>query len=436
MRFWARIGRRCVGAEAIDQQGGLADVTLVLSHCVSKESAPLPDQWSEIMTRVFVSSVVEGFQHERAAARAAIETLRMTPVMAEDFGATASTPRTACLDKVRDSDLLIAVLGERYGYKTDAGMSVCEEELQEAEKRAIPVLAFITRGKMDSQQIDFARRVEDYRTGYFVDFWNDADELGKKIIGALHDHVVQGTTVLGQKEAGEVIEKFTGYLEPDHHADTHMSMIVVPSRVEDEYLSVLELGTSETKNHLRERALFGKPPLFDADLGSQWRDEAEYVVLEQVSNRGDIKSALHCHPNGYLGWRTMLRNEAAWDGGLAEMFLIDEDKMRLQMTAFLIFAGDYYDWLAKKCSSPGVYITVCLWNIGTKRIGHIPQARTSSFSMGYDCAEFRVLIPRKPMAVSMRELKNTTELMEKLMAFVIRTAKAQDFYYESGKNAY
>lgn len=70
-----------------------------------------PDQ----RLRVFVSSTLGELAAERAAAREAIERLRLTPVMFE-LGARPHPPRALYRAYLEQSDVFIGVYGERYGW--------------------------------------------------------------------------------------------------------------------------------------------------------------------------------------------------------------------------------------------------------------------------------------------------------------------------------
>lgn len=64
---------------------------------------------------VFVSSIMQGFEPFREAARAGIEAGGCEPLMAEDWPSQGDSSRTACLDLVSSSDALIPIVGERGG---------------------------------------------------------------------------------------------------------------------------------------------------------------------------------------------------------------------------------------------------------------------------------------------------------------------------------
>ncbi len=80
------------------------------------------------MNRAFLSSVISGYEDIRAVATAALRSLDLEVVKAEDFGARAETPQVACLTEVRGSDLVVLLVGARYGATQPSGLSATHEE--------------------------------------------------------------------------------------------------------------------------------------------------------------------------------------------------------------------------------------------------------------------------------------------------------------------
>jgi len=95
--------------------------------------------------KIFVSSLIAGMEPHRASVKRAIETLGHEPVMAESFGARASSPQIACLQGVRDADLVVSLFGERYGAVQPSGLSATHEEYREARGNK-PILPFVQSG--------------------------------------------------------------------------------------------------------------------------------------------------------------------------------------------------------------------------------------------------------------------------------------------------
>ena len=72
--------------------------------------------------RVFVSSIVNGYEDFRQAAKDAIEALRYEVIaMERTEPASSSSTREACLDTVESSDVIVLLIGRRYGRPTRSG---------------------------------------------------------------------------------------------------------------------------------------------------------------------------------------------------------------------------------------------------------------------------------------------------------------------------
>lgn len=94
--------------------------------------------------KVFVSSTWEDLQSERALVLEGIRNLQFEHVAMEYFGADPRQPITVCLEKVRESDVYVGIIGHRYGKIVEkTGKSYTQIEYEEAKKRSMPCLIFI-----------------------------------------------------------------------------------------------------------------------------------------------------------------------------------------------------------------------------------------------------------------------------------------------------
>src|SRR5687767_12545308 len=111
--------------------------------------------------KVFISSIIKGFEPFREAANRAVTALRHKAIRAEDFGASVRSPQSVCLEGVRQADLTIVILGAGYGaIQPTSGLSATHEEFREARDRC-PILIFVQKGVVfDPQQQDFVREVQ------------------------------------------------------------------------------------------------------------------------------------------------------------------------------------------------------------------------------------------------------------------------------------
>ena len=97
-----------------------------------------PDQ----RIRVFVSSTLRELADERRAARAAIERMRLAPVMFE-LGARPHPPRELYRSYLAQSDVFVGIYGESYGWVApDEEISGLEDEYNLAPA-SMPKLIYI-----------------------------------------------------------------------------------------------------------------------------------------------------------------------------------------------------------------------------------------------------------------------------------------------------
>jgi len=75
--------------------------------------------------KVFISSVIAGFESYRDAAGQGVHSLGHQAIRAEDFGAAPASPQEVCLRGVRAADVVVLLVGARYGYPQASGLSAC-----------------------------------------------------------------------------------------------------------------------------------------------------------------------------------------------------------------------------------------------------------------------------------------------------------------------
>ncbi len=94
------------------------------------------------MIRVFVSSVSLGLEPTRKQIIADLQTAGYDVGAMERFGAQPQIPIDVCLREVRKADVLVLLIGPRYGSLLPQGISYTHAEFREAQGAGIPVLAF------------------------------------------------------------------------------------------------------------------------------------------------------------------------------------------------------------------------------------------------------------------------------------------------------
>jgi hypothetical protein len=171
---------------------------------------------------VFVSSVIEGYQDCRQAAKDALDYLRKThgwdleTIMAEvDFPSMTSSSQASCLQAVTNSDLYVILLGSRYGWvNPKSGLSATHEEYRTAVATGKPILAFVEAVKRESIQQEFVNEVSDYVEGVFRRSFENVDGLRAAVEHSVHHfirtNVIPEPTTIPIK-SGASVQHVTNY---------------------------------------------------------------------------------------------------------------------------------------------------------------------------------------------------------------------------------
>jgi hypothetical protein len=237
--------------------------------------------------RVFISSVIGGYEVYRDAAAEAIESLGYTSVRAEDFGASAEPPQRACLEAARQCELTIVLLGERYGDAQNSGLSATHEEFREArEHRSIIVL--IEQGiDAEPAQKAFIREAQEWATGRLTEPFRDPTELHARVTRAVHEHVLRQQA--GDSDPEELFDRARALLPTRRAASTpqmHLAVVGGPRR---EVWSPAQLDDPGLGKGLIQTALFGERPIFHTTEGSKPRQVDDGLLIEQASASVELR---------------------------------------------------------------------------------------------------------------------------------------------------
>lgn len=233
--------------------------------------------------RVFISSLIGGFEEFRAAARSAIEALRHEAVVAEDFGAQPNSPQIACLQGLRSADLVVLILGERYGYaQGTSGVSPTHEEYLEARGRK-PILTFVQSGvEREEQQAKFVAEVSEWQTGHFRESFKTADDLRNLVTRAIHDF--QLANAAGPLDAGAVVAAALASLptaRQNRQASSPTLHLAIAGGPIQRLLRPAELESTTLADAIHQQALFVEPKLFSRSKGVEHSIDGSTLLVEQ-----------------------------------------------------------------------------------------------------------------------------------------------------------
>lgn len=229
--------------------------------------------------KVFISSLITGMEAERAAAERAVKLLGHEPLMAEQFGAKATSPQIMCLDALRKADLVILILGPRYGAKQQSGLSATHEEVREAQNRK-PILPFVSADEPEPEQAKLIEEVGGWTGGLAWGPFSSPQELGDQITGALHKYEVSHAT--GPVDPAELKARALA-LMPENTRDTSESTLclALAAGPTQSVLRPAQMEDPELAAVLEQKALFGPLQLFDRTRGTQAGLEDGALVVQQ-----------------------------------------------------------------------------------------------------------------------------------------------------------
>jgi hypothetical protein len=237
--------------------------------------------------KVFISSLITGYQVQRDAVGSAARSLRYEVSRAEDFGARPDTPQQACLSAVRESDVMVLLLGAAYGVPQASGLSATHEEWQEAVREHKPVLAFVERGvEREPAQERFLAEVQEWVGGRFRESFADPDELRDKVTTALHDFSVGA--IVGPADEGEMRTRAESALpssERGFGVRPSLALAVAPGP-RRQLLRPTEIEDRSLGLRLQQEGQFGPNATLDPDVAT--RRHLDGSRLQIVQDDGAI----------------------------------------------------------------------------------------------------------------------------------------------------
>jgi hypothetical protein len=229
--------------------------------------------------KVFVSSVIRGLEPYREAATRAARALRHEVKRAEDFAASTVTPQQACLAGVRWADVVILLLGSRYGDRQASGLSPTHEEYREAKERC-PVLVFIQKNvDRESEQQNFLQEVQDWSTGHFTASFSDGDDLLDQVTAALRD--LELSRAVGPVDESEMLARARTFLPQDRNSHEAMLALVIAVGPKHQIIRPKDLESNEMEEAIAQEVLFGPNKLFDRKFGTKSEIRNDALIIEQ-----------------------------------------------------------------------------------------------------------------------------------------------------------
>jgi hypothetical protein len=287
--------------------------------------------------KVFISSVISGFGEHRDAAREAAENLGHTVIVAEDFGAAPSSPQQVCLAGVRDADIIVLLLGERYGTPQTSGLSPTHEEYREG-RGSKPVLVFVQAGVTpEAGEAAFIDEVSGWEGGQYREPFDTPASLRAAVTRALHRWELNQQA--GPVDETELMARASALLPQSsgYAAGAQRLHVVVAGGPAQQVLRPSTLDDAALQQAMEQEALYGVQPVFDRTQGVQ-RPSVEGTTLFVRQQSAEIT----LDEWGGVRVSRLAREAGGQPGGTVPSFV--EEDVQDRVAAAIGYAG----WLLER----------------------------------------------------------------------------------------
>ncbi len=360
--------------------------------------------------RIFISSVIKSYGAFRTAAAKAVSDLGHEPIMAETFGASPKSPKAACLEGVRESDVYVGILGARYSKPT-------VEEYNEARDRGKEVLIFVEAVEREEDQIKFLATVEDYSGGHFRDTFRSPEELHQKVLVALAKVLITKSADFGL--ADRRVTDFGMGIKSAKHGDSWFYGISSPA-IDDPILTAARFVDASLHEEILEICLDRRVGLFSNRYASEFRVEGRQLLLQQLDPHrynGAEAQRLVLERNGFSAYGSTLRgNESKEDWTSFDSFYIDPDVVRQKAHAFFRYLTHFFRHADPTDRVPGLSIGFLI--SGTDRHFAAPVKGKHTINIPWVGGNFPdpLVVPVPPFHLAVHQLADSEKYAEEVVA--------------------
>ena len=229
--------------------------------------------------RIFISSVVAGMEPFRDAAAAAARVLGHDVIRSEALPASPDTPQRVCLAEVRQADVVVVLVGSRYGAVQPSGRSATEEEYREARDRCGVIVMVQDGVAREPREEQFLRELQDWAGGRYTAAFADIDGLRDALTRALHEFEL--SRAMGPSDPEEIVARALSLLPRERGGGEAQVAIAIAGGPSQAVLRPSQLESESLAEELKREALFGPHRVLDSRHGTEHRIEGHRLVIEQ-----------------------------------------------------------------------------------------------------------------------------------------------------------
>lgn len=366
--------------------------------------------------RVFVSSVMEGFQEYRQAAKEGIISAGAEPVLVEDYPSLPLSPRNACLNGVASCDIYLAIVGERGGWTAPSGKLVVVEEFEEASRRKLRLIAFVQKAKRDEEAELFVAKLSDYVDGVFRVTFTTPAELQSAVKNALLPLIPKSVTPA--VNMSDIEEKLKNPHKLNNEAG--LRFVITPERV-DELIDPVELESPHLERQLNEIAHSAHVELLSYQRPKTSSVDINSITIHQTDDGGrrdivdDVR--LEIATTGMIIIDVNVTGRVSRSqSDFADSMTISEDQITIWLKKCFAFAATFYGARDPFKRYDRMLFNAALNGIGFRKL--VPKLpHGSSFSMGQQGDAVVVAFDRPRIVTRADLLKSAGEISAAIAMF-------------------
>ena len=355
--------------------------------------------------KIFVSSLISGYETYRAAVVDAATLLGHQVLRAEDLPASPATPQQACCGLVRESDVVVLLMGERYGATQQSGLSATHEEYREARERK-PVLVFLEEtATPEAAQAALRHEVEAWEAGHIRRGYRDPASLREAVIRALHDHELAMSQ--GSFDESECAERAYATIPGDQVGFGSRPELNVPvaGGPHQQVIRPADLDDPGLTADLQREALFSEHVVFDPAEGMTTSAHANSLILKQRSAEVTLDQA------GSIRIVAALRSGPSRSGTELPAIIQEDVQARLIRTlGYIAWTLDRIDPVRRLTDVVVLaHLAGAGWMPWRTRAEHDASPTAGQLGLGGDAVQTVALTPA--VAIARRSLTTRSELL-------------------------
>jgi hypothetical protein len=346
----------------------------------------------------------------RAAARAALESLEMRPVMFETAPASRDDSRRALLDELGRCDVVLLLLGAEYGEPTERGVSATEDEFNEAKSRGIPVIALVQQIPRSAEQDEFVARVRGtWSEGRFAPEFKDAGDVGFAVVRGLNAWRQRGATNESQSAALERARSLAmGSGRPGQsHTGAKARIVIVPISNRP-IMDAVMLGETSLGDELGMSVRTSG--LVRHDMAMTQKLTADGVEFESANSRGYEQLCFLVATDGAILAEGVVSGSGAFGSSV-----IEAPNVRRVVEQGCAFALGAWARIDRRDEIRGVVATVAIPDASMK-VYSDAEFTGGSLSLGSVFGSPAVVVAPDPPRVARREDIGSPEFVDQLIA--------------------